>query len=67
MAALVFVVHSHTSEACSIATDYASEPEVVRAFDAAFAPAAPTVFDAYISHDYEDSVGCPGTPVHRCD
>jgi uncharacterized protein (TIGR03382 family) len=61
VASVVLLAHSSDAEACSIASDYASEPEVVQAYDAALAPAAPTVVEAYVSHDYEESVGCPGT------
>jgi len=60
IASVVVLVHSSDAEACSIASDYASEPEAVQAYDAALAPDAPIVLEAYVSHDYEENVGCPG-------
>lgn len=49
------------AEACSIASDFATPPQSEQAYDAGQAPAAPTMVDAYVSHNYsDDPPGCGG-------
>lgn len=55
---LLLAVQDRAAEACSIASSYAREPEVLRAYDAALAPAKPMVFEASVSHSYEEGPAC---------
>lgn len=61
LAAAFLLAPTQSADACSIATDFANPPDVEHAYDAEQAPVAPTMVDAYVSHNFaDDGPGCMG-------